>query len=76
MIICSTVLNAGYFLPIVYRAFFRPEDAHHAEHHGNHGEAPLPIVIAIVITAALTVAMFLFPSLPLGLSKAMVETAP
>lgn len=72
VIIASTVLNAGYFLPIVYRAFFRPEDPHYAEHH-DHGEAPLPIVIAIVITASLTVLMFLFPGLPLGLSEAMVE---
>ena len=72
VIVLSTMLNAGYFLPIVYRAFFRAEDPHHAEHHGDHGEAPLPIVIAIVITASLTVLMFLFPGLPLGLSEAMM----
>ena len=39
VIIASTLLNAGYFLPIVYRAFFRapPPD----EHHDDHGHHPL-----------------------------------
>ena len=47
VIVASTLLNAGYFLPIVYRAFFarRRRPAHdHA-----HGEAPLPMVLALTI---------------------------
>ena len=39
VIVLSTLLNAGYFLPIVYRAFFV---APPADPHGHpHGEAPL-----------------------------------
>jgi len=36
VIAASTLLNAGYFAPILYRAFLRPAPAGSAE----HGEAP------------------------------------
>lgn len=67
-LVISTLLNAGYFLPIIIRAFLREPDA--GTH--DHGEAPLPILIALTTTAALTVLLFLFPGTPLALSKAMV----
>lgn len=65
VIVASTLLNAGYFLPIVYRAFFRaaPADDH------PHGEAPLPSVIALTATAAATVFLFFVPDLPLALAR-------
>jgi len=56
-IITSTVLNAAYFLPIVFLAWFGRESAAEAP---QHGEAPLPIVIALTMTAALTILFFLF----------------
>jgi multicomponent Na+:H+ antiporter subunit D len=67
VIALSTLLNAGYFLPIVYRAFFvkPPADAHE---HG-HGEAPVPMVIALTLTATGTVLMFFLPDLPLALAR-------
>lgn len=37
VIILSTLLNAGYFLPIVYRAFFRAPPPPGAVHHGDQG---------------------------------------
>jgi len=66
----STLLNAGYFLPIVYRAFFRP--APEGGPHDDHGEAPFPIVLALSITAAATVILFLFPELQLALARGVV----
>jgi len=54
--IASTVLNAAYFLPIVYRAWFEPE----AADAKPHGEAPLPMVLALTATAALTLLFFFF----------------
>jgi multicomponent Na+:H+ antiporter subunit D len=66
VIIVSTVLNAGYFLPIVFRAFFREAPAGHA-----HGEAPWPIVLALTTTAAATVLLFLAPQIPLSLANLM-----
>jgi multicomponent Na+:H+ antiporter subunit D len=66
VITLSTLLNAGYFLPIVYRAFFVPAPT--SESEPAHGEAPLPMVIASSITAAATVLLFLMPDVPLALA--------
>ena len=70
VIFASTLLNAAYFLPIIYSAFFRSPDESEAASH--HGEAPLPIVIALTLTAAGTVALFLFPGVALSLSMLLV----
>jgi multicomponent Na+:H+ antiporter subunit D len=65
VIVASTLLNAGYFLPIVYRAFFA--EAKHGD--PDHGEAPWPMVAALTATAALTVAMFFWADVPLALAR-------
>ncbi len=71
VIVLSTLLNAGYFLPIIYRAFFvaAPADAH--DH--PHGEAPLLMVIALTATAGATVLLFFFPDVPLALARQMIN---
>lgn len=68
VIFASTVLNAAYFLPIVFRAFIKapPEGTE------PHGEAPWPIVVALTATAAATVALFFFPGAPLALAERMM----
>lgn len=73
-IVLSTLLNAAYFLPIVYRAFFKPlrED----DPYKDKGEAPLPIVIALSCTAGLAVLMFFFPELFLGLGQTFAAAIP
>lgn len=71
VLVVSTLLNAGYFLPIVYAAFFRPLPAGGHE----HGEAPFSAVAALTLTAALTVALFFRPDLPLVLAQAFVAGA-
>ena len=70
VIALSTLLNAGYFLPIIYRAFFVAPA--HDEHDHPHGEAPLPMVIALTATAAGTVLLFFVPDVPLALAKQML----
>jgi multicomponent Na+:H+ antiporter subunit D len=65
VISASTLLNAGYFLPIVYRAFFNEGNGE------THGEAPWTMVAALVATAALTVAMFFWADLPLALARSL-----
>ncbi|HCV12167.1 MAG TPA: cation:proton antiporter, partial [Candidatus Accumulibacter sp.] len=72
VVLLSTLLNAAYFLPIVYRAFLRPLSADAVAH--PHGEAPLPIVLALCITAGGTLALFFFPEVPLALAQQMVMT--
>jgi multicomponent Na+:H+ antiporter subunit D len=71
VIFTSTCLNAAYFLPIVYRAFFRAPPAA-TPGHPAHGEAPFPIVLALTATALGTLALFFFPEAPLALAEAMI----
>ena len=69
VIIMSTLLNAAYFLPIVYTAFFRtPESNPEHEYKNAPGEAPLAVMLAIAVTATGTVALFFLPDLPLELA--------
>ncbi len=65
MIVLSTMLNAAYFMPIVHAAFLKP--APHDPH--PHGEAPWPMVVALSVTAAATLLLFLLPTLPLTLAR-------
>ena len=66
VIVLSTLLNAGYFLPIVYRAFFVAGPQH------THGEAPWTMVAALVVTAAFTILLFFFAELPLSLARSLI----
>ena len=69
VIVLSTLLNAGYFLPIVYRAFFvAPVDDNHGHDH-PHGEAPLPMLLALCATAVATLLLFFLPDVPLALAR-------
>ncbi|CAA6803467.1 MAG: NADH-ubiquinone oxidoreductase chain L (EC [uncultured Thiotrichaceae bacterium] len=65
VIIISTLLNAAYFVPIIFAAFFKPE----APGTKDHGEAPFAAVLALSLTAAMTVLLFLFPEVPFELAK-------
>jgi multicomponent Na+:H+ antiporter subunit D len=68
VIVVSTLLNAAYFLPIVYAAFFCiPENTPGDVSKDAQGETPLALVLAIGVTATGTVLLFFFPDLPLGL---------
>jgi multicomponent Na+:H+ antiporter subunit D len=68
VIAVSTLLNAAYFVPIVYSAFLRaPDDA-----GATHGEAPWPMVLAMLITATGTVALFFYADAPIALARQLV----
>lgn len=68
VIFLSTLLNAAYFIPIIYTAFFKQEDPIQKR---DHKEAPLPIVAALTLTASATLLVFFFPGLPLALAQAV-----
>jgi multicomponent Na+:H+ antiporter subunit D len=70
VIALSTLLNAGYFLPIVYRAFFVAPSAEDGAH--PHGEAPWPMVVALTLTALGTVLLYTWPEVPLALARQLV----
>jgi len=76
VILVSTLLNAAYFFPIVYAAFFRAAPDHSHEGHQTHGEAPFPIVAGLTVSAGMTILLFLFPTVPLRLAQQLVGGAP
>lgn len=71
VLVVSTLLNGAYFLPIVWRAFFRPSP------DGETGwkEAPWPCVVALSATALLTIGLFFFPGVVLDLARGVVTAA-
>ena len=69
-IIISTALNAAYFLPIVFAVWFAKETQGPGP---QHGEAPLPIVIALSATAALTLLFFFFNAPVIELERQLLS---
>jgi multicomponent Na+:H+ antiporter subunit D len=74
VVLLSTLLNAAYFLPIVYRAF-RPGGPAAGCSEGI-AEAPLPMVLALSGTALLTLAFFGFSGMAEDLAMALAGGAP
>ena len=57
VLVIATALNAAYFLPIIFRAFF---DTENVPPKKDHGEAPWPMVAALTTTAALVLLFFVY----------------
>jgi multicomponent Na+:H+ antiporter subunit D len=77
-LLASTVLNAAYFLPITYKAFFeKDEGADHAIHgaHGHHEEIKeIPmVVVPLVITAIISLLIGIYPDYFLNLAKEVIR---
>lgn len=68
-LIASTVLNAAYFLPILYRAWLSKETD---PNKLKHGEAPWPMLLALVTTATLTLAFFVYNQPVIDLESQLV----
>lgn len=75
----STILNAAYFLPISYQAFF-PSRSSKSEYAKDRfawrdiREAPPACVVPLVFTACLTVGLFFAPALLLTLADHFVSS--
>ncbi len=69
VIVISTLLNAGYLLPIIYVAFFKREKS---TVYDKTLEAPIAIVIALTTTATVTFLLFLFPGPFLDLAQKLI----
>jgi multicomponent Na+:H+ antiporter subunit D len=68
----SSLLNAAYFLPVVYRAFFcTPEESMFED---KVQEAPLWCVVPLVVTAIISVGLFFFPQPFFDLASLAVQT--
>ena len=56
VLLASSLLNAGYFLPIVYRAWFKkPPDKWQHEHDFGRAETHWMLLVPPVVTAALVI---------------------
>ena len=74
VIAISTLLNATYFLPVVYKAFFEKEKSDPGVVIvRRHGESSFPIVLALMITSAATLFLFLHPGVFMELANALVN---
>ena len=69
ILIASTVLNAAYFAPITYRAFFGKRPA--GEPFTGIKEAPLAMLIPILIACTISVLLGIFPNFMLQFVKAV-----
>jgi multicomponent Na+:H+ antiporter subunit D len=73
VLLSSTLLNAGYFMPIIYRAFFKEyKGGQHG--HGNHDhsgdikENPF-MVVPLLITALLSVIGGIYPDFVVAIAQ-------
>lgn len=73
VLILSTALNAAYFMPVIYNAFFKAEDVKPVK---EHAEAPVSMVAALCVTAALTLLFFFFNAPVLDLETQIFGGAP
>jgi multicomponent Na+:H+ antiporter subunit D len=71
VLMISSLLNIGYLLIIPIRAFFGSPDPELASHPVH--EAPRPMLIAMIITATVTVGLFLYPDPFYELVRMVVE---
>ena len=60
-LLLSTLLNAAYFVPIFYRAFFLPPEPE--AHIEQYSEAPAVMVVPLAITGTISLALGLYPQL-------------
>ena len=80
VLLASTLLNAAYFVPVVYTAFFGRVPAlsgpggspsHGADSGIRAGEAPLAMVIPLTLTAAISVVLGFYPEFFMQFPKAL-----
>ena len=60
VLLVSSLLNAAYFLPIVYKAFFCTEEESMFDNRMQ--EAPPWCVVPLVVTAICSIVLFFYPT--------------
>ena len=69
VLLASTLLNVGYFAPITYKAFFGKRPA--GEAYAGIKEAPLTMVVPIMIAAIISVVIGIYPDFMMNFVKAV-----
>lgn len=73
VLLSSALLNAGYFLPIIYKAYFEMPGTVGAQFSMERHEAPRTMVIPLVITAILTILAGIYSDRLMDLVKQLVN---
>lgn len=77
-LLVSTVLNAAYFLPITYKAFFEKEEATVISSHDSHDhheeirEIPF-VVVPLVVTSIISLVIGIYPDYFLRLAQEVIR---
>ncbi len=77
VLVASTILNACYFIPIVYSAFFKEpikDHEHHDEKHNGLSESPAMMVVPLMLTAIGALALFFYPGVFIELARIIMAT--
>jgi len=69
VLLLSSFLNAFYFLPIVYKAFFGKSEDEQDNVPVKIAEANLCLVIPLIITSIISIVLFFFPTVFVNLVK-------
>ena len=78
ILLASTVLNAAYFLPVTYKAFFQKEEPAAEGEHGDHEhheeirEIPM-VVVPLVLTAIISLLIGIYPNYFLTLAQEVIR---
>jgi len=70
VLVVSSLLNAAYFVPVVYQAFFGPPPA--ADAGRSYGEAPPAVLIPLCVTAVISALLGLWPDLFMHFAQAVL----
>lgn len=70
VLLTSTLLNAAYFAPVVFGAFFGKASKNDEQHH--YAEAHPAILIPLVISASISVLLGFYPDFFMRFAKAVV----
>lgn len=73
VLLASTILNTGYFFPVILKTIFdKPREGDPAAHHGNGlHEAPAIMVVPLFLTAIGSILMGLYPDYFMNIVKAV-----
>jgi len=70
VLLASTLLNAAYFAPVVYQAFFGKPPEADAQHHFK--EAHPAMVVPLCVTAGISVIIGFYPGFFMNFAKALI----
>jgi multicomponent Na+:H+ antiporter subunit D len=70
VLVASTLLNAAYFVPVIYRGFFGEASVEDRQH--SYREAPAAMVVPLTLTAAISVILGLYPQFFMSFAQSML----